>query len=51
MEDATGQNQPLFIRERLEIHALLANNPNYFGTVAGVDYPPVQPIKLNTESD
>lgn len=43
-----AQEQALFREERLGIHKLLANNPNYFGTVPNVDFPVVQPIKYNT---
>ncbi|MEX2262501.1 MAG: hypothetical protein WD696_11155 [Bryobacteraceae bacterium] len=42
------QERELFKNERLAVHKLLANNPNYFGTVSGVDLPVVQPIKFNT---
>lgn len=42
------QEQRLFREERLAVHKLLANNPNYFGTVPGVDLPVVQAIKFNT---
>src|SRR6185437_9188734 len=35
-------------KERLEIHKLLANNPNYFGTAPGTDFKVVEPIKFNT---
>jgi len=38
----------LFKEERLAIHKLLADNPNYFGTVTDIDLPVVQPIKFNT---
>jgi hypothetical protein len=38
----------LFERERLSIHKLLAENPNYFGTLEGVEFQPVQPIEFNT---
>jgi len=41
-------DQPLFKDERLALPKLLANNPNYFGTIAESDFPVVQPIKFNT---
>ncbi|MGH8065122.1 MAG: hypothetical protein ACRERE_07735 [Candidatus Entotheonellia bacterium] len=43
-----SQETRLFREERLAIHKLLSNNPNYFGTATGVDLPVVQPIKFNT---
>ncbi|MGH9664101.1 MAG: hypothetical protein ACRD9L_06740, partial [Bryobacteraceae bacterium] len=48
MDTVTTQDQSLFRKERLEIHKLLANNPNYFGTTPGTDFKVVQPIKFNT---
>ncbi len=42
------QQQELFREQRLGIHKLLANNPNYFGTVSGTDFKVEQPIKFNT---
>lgn len=38
----------LYIEERKSIHELLANNPNYFGTVANVDFSVQQPVQYNT---
>jgi hypothetical protein len=46
--DCLPDNTELFEKERLEFTKLLANNPNYFGTVANTDFPVVQPIKSNT---
>jgi hypothetical protein len=43
-----SQEPAFFKEERLAIRKLLANNPNYFGTVPNVDFPVVQPIKYNT---
>src|SRR5260221_13464241 len=42
------EKQELLRKERLEIHKLLANNPNYFGTLSESDLPVEQPIKFNT---
>jgi len=43
-----SHDQELFRKERLEMHKLLADNPNYFGSLSGVDLPVVQAIKFNT---
>jgi hypothetical protein len=40
--------EKLFFEERLAIHKLLANNPNYFGTAPEVNFPVEQAIKNNT---
>jgi hypothetical protein len=45
---SSSEEQPLFREERLAMAKLLANNPNYFGTLPNVDFPVVQPIKFNT---
>ena len=43
-----SDNPELFRKERLAVHKLLANNPNYFGTATDIDLPVVQPVKFNT---
>jgi hypothetical protein len=43
-----AQEQELFEKERLNSRKLLANNPNYFGTVPETNFPVVVPIKFNT---
>jgi hypothetical protein len=43
-----SQKRQFFREERLGLHKLLANNPNYFGTAPGADLPVVEPIKFNT---
>jgi hypothetical protein len=42
------KEEEIFKEERLTIHRLLANNPNYFGTVPNIDFAVVKPIKFNT---
>ena len=42
------QEEAPFIKERLAAEKLLADNPNYFGTVADTELPVVQAIKFNT---
>ena len=42
------EEKKLFTEQRLNVHKLLANNPNYFGTVPDVGLPTVEPIKYNT---
>jgi hypothetical protein len=48
METSVGSETPLFAEQRQNIHKLLANNPNYFGTEPEADLPVVEPIKFNT---
>lgn len=46
--DRLPNGTELFMKERLQFTKLLANNPNYFGTVSNTDFPVVQAIKSNT---
>src|SRR5438045_2177562 len=47
-EDEEKEERELFREERLGLHKLLANNPNYFGTASAGDFKVVEPIKFNT---
>src|SRR5712692_8024965 len=43
-----GSEQPLFREERLAMQKLLANNPNYFGTLPNSEFKAVEPLKFDT---
>jgi hypothetical protein len=47
-EPSHGEETREVAKERLEIHKLLAANPNYFGTLEGSDFDAVESIKLDT---
>jgi len=47
-KDEEKEERELFREERLGLHKLLANNPNYFGTASAGDFKVVEPIKFNT---
>jgi hypothetical protein len=42
------EDKELFLEERLAIHQLLTENPNYFGTAPETDLPAEQRVQFNT---
>ena len=48
MQAERPHEEPLYREERLNVHKLLAENPNYFGTLTESNFKPVVGLKYNT---